>query len=322
MAMVLQANRMTNPDTSPMPMDSYQTLHRKNGSTSSSSSTPPRSASPMNNQEDSFRRMIFEKIEEGKRDMDTQKCRKILEDLMKMLKHLTADVNNYNLAFRETRPAFYMQEFERLTDRIDILTKARDALTEYLREVEDQNVDQTLTCSTSISDVSQPINHSPIERSSSDKHFRPPKFPLTPPPFNTKDIVVNDYSSTNLDQRPHQHSYPLTPPSPSTSSHTSSQQAHYYNSRSRSPSMTPSQFIRVHFPNKHTTALAPRNDETLEVALESRASRHSVTNLRAYTPVYMISRQPCPWEITLDRVLEPEIELEEKTKLDHSFVSH
>lgn len=143
-----------------------------------------------------------------------------------------------------------------MTDRIDILTKARDALTEYLREVEDQNVDQTLTCSTSISDVSQAINHSPIERSSSDKYFRPPKFPLTSPPFNTKDIIVNDYSSTNLDQRPHQHSYPLTPPSPSTSSHTSSQQTHYYNSRSRSPSMTPSQFIRVHFPNKHTTAVS------------------------------------------------------------------
>lgn len=63
----------------------------------------------MNNQEDSFRRMIFEKIEEGKRDMDPEKCTKILEDLMKMLKHLTADVHNYNLAFRETRPAFYMQ---------------------------------------------------------------------------------------------------------------------------------------------------------------------------------------------------------------------
>jgi len=36
--------------------------------------------------------------------------------------------------------------------------------------------------------------------------------------------------------------------------------------------------------------LAPRNDETLVNALESRATRHSVTNLRTYTPVYMISR--------------------------------
>ena len=32
-------------------------------------------------------------------------------------------------------------------------------------------------------------------------------------------------------------------------------------------------------------------------------------------------RQPCPWDITLDRVLETEIELEERTKLEHSFVS-
>ena len=53
--------------------------------------------------------MIFDKVEEGKRDMDSHKCQQILDDLMKMLKHLTADVNNYNLAFRETRPPFYMQ---------------------------------------------------------------------------------------------------------------------------------------------------------------------------------------------------------------------
>ena len=32
-------------------------------------------------------------------------------------------------------------------------------------------------------------------------------------------------------------------------------------------------------------------------------------------------RQPCPWDITLSRLRETEIELEEKTKLDHSFVS-
>ena len=32
-------------------------------------------------------------------------------------------------------------------------------------------------------------------------------------------------------------------------------------------------------------------------------------------------RQPCPWDITLNRLRETEIELEEKTKLDHSFVS-
>ena len=34
-----------------------------------------------------------------------------------------------------------------------------------------------------------------------------------------------------------------------------------------------------------------------------------------------IRRQPCPWDISLDRLLETEIELEEKPKLDHSFVS-
>ena len=151
-----------------------------------------------------------------------------------------------------------IKEFERLTDRIDILTKARDALTEYLREVEDRHIDPTLTCSTSISDVFQSL-HSPIERSSSDRPFRPPKLSLTSPPFNTKDINVNDYS-TNMDQRTHQHSYPL-PPAPATapplssSTHPSSQQAHYYHCRSRSPSMTPNHFIRVHFPNKHTTAV-------------------------------------------------------------------
>jgi hypothetical protein len=62
-----------------------------------------------NNQEDSFHRKILDKIEEAKRDRDPQKCHRILDDLMKMLNHLTADVNNYNLAFRETRPPFYMQ---------------------------------------------------------------------------------------------------------------------------------------------------------------------------------------------------------------------
>jgi hypothetical protein len=38
--------------------------------------------------------------------------------------------------------------------------------------------------------------------------------------------------------------------------HISSQQINYFNQRSRSPSMTPSNFIRVHFPNKHTTAVS------------------------------------------------------------------
>lgn len=88
MAMVLQTNRAPNSTSSTVPMDSYEQSTER---------------------EDSFHRIIFDKIEEGKRDRDVQKCQRILNDLMTMLKHLTADVNNYNLAFRETRPPFYMQ---------------------------------------------------------------------------------------------------------------------------------------------------------------------------------------------------------------------
>jgi hypothetical protein len=314
MAMVLQANRMTNGNNSTVSMDSYKPLHHQSCS-STTSSSPPRSASPSNNQEDSFHRMIFEKVEEGKRDNNPDKCRQILDDLMKMLKHLTADVNNYNLAFRETRPPFYMQEFQRLTDRIDTLTKARDTLTEYLHELEDHNIETVFPYSSSINDVSSingQLQYSPLEKSP-QQH----KFSQSPIQSNLKDIFINDYSTPSNDQQTNYQYYPLSSP---ISTNISSQQTNYFNQRSRSPSMIPSNFIRVHFPNKHTTALASRNDETLEVALESRASRHSVTNLRSYTPVYMISRQPCPWDITLDRVLETEIELEEKTKLDHSFI--
>ncbi|CAF3466195.1 unnamed protein product [Rotaria sp. Silwood1] len=322
MAMVLQANLMTNGNSSTVPMDKCEPLHHKSCSSTSSSSSPPRSASPINNKEDSFRRMIFEKIEEAKRDTDPKKCQQVLDDLMKMLKHLTADVNNYNLAFRETRPPFYMQEFQRLTDRIDILTKARDTLTEYLHEVEDQNIESVFSYSSPINESSS-INGQ-FQYSPSEKSPQQHKLSTSSMQTNSKDIHVNDYSTSN-DQQKNYHVYPSSPP---ISTYVLSQPTNYFNQRSRSPSMTPSNFIRVHFPNKHTTALAPRNDETLEVALESRASRHSVTNLREYTPVYMecplwiipmISRQPCPWDITLDRVLETEIELEEKTKLDHSF---
>ena len=91
MAMVLQQNRVTSSNSSTVPMDSFNQLQSSN------------------NHEDTFQRKIFDKIEEGKRDRDPEKCHQILEDLMKMLKHLTADVNNYNLAFRETRPPFYVQ---------------------------------------------------------------------------------------------------------------------------------------------------------------------------------------------------------------------
>jgi hypothetical protein len=304
MAMVLQANRMTSGNNSTVSMDGFKPLHHK------SCSSPPRSASPINNQEDSFRRMILEKVDEGKSDSNPEKCRQILDDLMKMLKHLTADVNNYNLAFRETRPPFYVQEFQRLTDRIEILTKARDTLTEYLHEIEDHQ----FPYSSSINDVSS--LHSQSQYSPLETSPQQPKLSLSPIHSNSKDLFLNDYSTPN-DQQTNYHYYPLTLP---ISTHPLSQQTNYFNQRSRSPSMTPTHFIRVHFPNKHTTARASRNDETLEVALESRASRHSVTNLRAYTPVYMISRQPCPWDITLDRVLETEIELEEKTKLEHSFI--
>ena len=87
MALIVQTNR-TN---STVLMDSYKDL--------------PEST----DQKDSFHRIILEKIEEGKRHRDPIKCRQIINDLMTMLKHLTADVHNYNLAFRETQPSFYVQ---------------------------------------------------------------------------------------------------------------------------------------------------------------------------------------------------------------------
>ena len=306
MAMVLRANRMTNSESSPVPVESYEPLHRQNGSTSSS---PPRSASPSSNHEDSFRRMIFDKVEEGKRDVDPQKCTKILEDLMKMLKHLTADVNNYNLAFRETRPAFYMQvrnclspssfsvhrssfivlmkEFQRLTDRIEILTQARDNLNEYLHEVENQNLDVFFPSSSPVFDGSTSsgtsLPHSPLEKTSHQQ-----KSSGTPIPSNAKDIIINDYS-TATDPVTHQHSYPLSSP---VSTHMSSQQAHYQYSRSRSPSMTPSNFIRVHFPNKHTTAVSPSTDpigfvKSVAIILAfapQRWNTRSRTRISSFTP--------------------------------------
>lgn len=149
-------------------------------------------------------------------------------------------------------------------------------------------------------------SHSQSQYSPSDKSPPYQKFSTSPIQTSSKDIFINDYSTGN-DQQTNYHYYPLTPP---ISTHIpSSQTTISCYQRSRSPSMTPSNFIRVHFPNKHTTAvgqldshymffwmiinlfqLAARNDETLESALESRASRHSVFNLRSYTPVYMISR--------------------------------
>ncbi|UJR20939.1 hypothetical protein I4U23_024048 [Adineta vaga] len=286
MAMVLQVNRVTSSNSSTVPMESFNQLHESN------------------NQEDSFHRKISDKIDEAKQSQNVEKCQQILDDFLKMLKHLTTDVNNYNLAFRETRPSFYMQEFQRLTDRIETLTKARDTLMEYLHELQDQTVETTFPYSASFNDVSTmnshfqqqlqyspTISHSP-RSSPSEKAHHQHTSSISSIQSNTKDNFHNEYSVIN---------------------------DHHSVQRPRSPTMTPSNFIRVHFPNKHTTALAPRTDETLETALQLRASRHSVTNIRAYTPVYMISRQPCPWDITLDRLQETEIELEEKPKLDHSF---
>jgi hypothetical protein len=91
MAMVLQVNRVTSSNSSTVPMDSYNQLHEST------------------NQEDTFHRKIQDKIEEAKRYRNPAKSQQILDDFLTMLKHLTADVNNYNLAFRETRPSFYMQ---------------------------------------------------------------------------------------------------------------------------------------------------------------------------------------------------------------------
>lgn len=234
MAMVLQTNRAPNSTSSTVPMDSYEQLQQST------------------DREDSFHRIIFDKIEEGKRDRDVQKCQQILNDLMTMLKHLTADVNNYNLAFRETRPPFYMQvshssfvciqiilvflkEFQRLTDRIEILTKARDILAEFLRELKDTNSSNTFPYSSSLNDVStmsqqfqQNLQYSPTlshsARSSSPQDiYRQHTSSISSIHSGTKENFPTDY---------------------------------HLSQRSRSPTLTPSNFIRIHFPNKHTTAVS------------------------------------------------------------------
>ncbi|CAF1023873.1 unnamed protein product [Adineta ricciae] len=285
--LTMSTNRATTGNSSTVPMDSYNQLHESN------------------NQEDSFHRKIFDKIEEAKQSRNVEKCQQILDDFLKLLKHLTTDVNNYNLAFRETRPSFYMQEFQRLTDRIDTLTKARDTLTEYLRELQSQTIDTNLPYSSSFNDVStmhsqfqQQLQYSPTMSHS----------PRSSPSEKSHHQHTSSISSTHSNSKDSSHNEHSTP------------NEHHSTQRPRSPTMMSNNFIRVHFPNKHTTALAPRTDETLETALQLRASRHSVTNIRAYTPVYMISRQPCPWDITLDRLQETEIELEEKPNFDHSFI--
>ncbi len=145
---------------------------------------------------------------------------------------------------------FCIKEFQRLTDRIEILTKARDTLTEYLHEVEDHNnIETVFPYSSSITDVSSingQLQYSPLE-----KFPQQNKLSISPIQLNSKDIFINDYSTPN-DQQTNYHYYPLSSP---VSANISSQQINYFNQRSRSPSMTPSNFIRVHFPNKHTTAV-------------------------------------------------------------------
>ena len=147
------------------------------------------------------------------------------------------------------------QEFQRLTDRIEILTKARDSLTEYLREVEYQNNSPVFSSPSPINDV--PLENSHYSNQSQysplDKSPQQPKISFSPNQLNSKDIYIHDYSTPNNDQQTTYHYYPSTPP---ISTHVPTYSASYFTQRSRSPSMTPSNFIRVRFPNKHTTAVS------------------------------------------------------------------
>lgn len=132
------------------------------------------------------------------------------------------------------------------------MTKARDALTEYIHEVDNPNLDTAFPYSSSVNDVSSMSSLTQSQYSPLDKSPPYQKFSTSPNSSNSKDIFINDYSTGN-DQQTNYHYYPLTPP---ISTHISSSQSTISpNQRSRSPSMTPSNFIRVHFPNKHTTAV-------------------------------------------------------------------
>ncbi len=133
------------------------------------------------------------------------------------------------------RCSFSSKEFQRLTDRIDALTKARDTLTEYLHELEDENLDTTFPYSSSFTDVNnqfqQQLQYSPtISRSSPpEQTHHQHKSSISSIHSGTKDIFNNDHSTTNDS---------------------------YSSQRARSPTLTPNNFIRVHFPNKHTTAVS------------------------------------------------------------------
>lgn len=149
---------------------------------------------------------------------------------------------------------FFIKEFQRLTDRIDILTKARDALTEYLHEIEDQNTETVFIYSSVLNDVSSlngQLQYSPPERSP-QQH----KLSVSSIQANSKDIGISDFPIAN-GQQTSCHNYSLSSPlSSPLSTHSLSQPVNYSNQRSRSPSMISNTFIRVHFPNKHTTAVS------------------------------------------------------------------
>lgn len=126
---------------------------------------------------------------------------------------------------------FSLKEFQRLTDRIETLTKARDILAEFLRELKDTATPPTFPYSSSLNDVSsvsQQFHYSPTlsraTRSPSPKKFhRQHTSSISSIHSGTKDPSAADQ---------------------------------FLSQRSRSPTLTPSNFIRIHFPNKHTTAVS------------------------------------------------------------------
>lgn len=143
---------------------------------------------------------------------------------------------------------FSPKEFQRLTDRIETLTKARDTLTEFLHELENQRVDPSVPYSASSPDVFS-SQQSPSGIPSRSNRSSPPEkahYPHTSSSSSSsnqsasRDAFSPDHSATTTDTNEHH------PPS-----------THPIH-RPRSPSMTPTSFIRVHFPNKHTTAVRAR----------------------------------------------------------------
>ena len=130
-----------------------------------------------------------------------------------------------------------------MTDRIDILTKARDALTEHLYEVSGENFQVSIPPSSPLFDTSSP---SPIhsQYSPTDRFSLQQRASMPSSPFSTKDMTIDHFSNIN-EPLTQQHSCPPISNGP-----------HQHSSQSRSPSIIPNYFIRVHFPNKHTTAVS------------------------------------------------------------------